>query len=486
MRLQSPLKFASVAITAGLLTSCSSAQINAFNDQVRTIGKEYGKPILCVTGVAVGAAAGYALNERNGALIGAGIGGAIGCAVGAAWQQRLQELDRIAKEEQLTISIEEIKTANQAQATQSSGLVAQIEDTGMFPSGSAELTPAGQRAVQKIAETYATSFTQGNYGERRLLVVGHTDATGGAQLNQRLSEQRARRVGEVLRQAGVPSQAIYYQGAGASRPVVSNADPLLRAKNRRVEITEVTSSSMLAQRVSSEANNPRYLQHGTATTAQPSSRTSAATQTQPSRQTSSSTANTNGRSTAKINFAGVPAGQQAWELGQLLQPKRDGFSLISSAHAQETPMSSCVMDMPRMSGEVRSLATGDALERPATRDHLAGYNRVWANTVNNHLVMISPVSILRDGARVGRQPFLQVVENYGTDHSTTHKTIQAFANTYEGENEVLYRVFATESSSPISCIDVVFSKQQPSALGGTLFYPDRGENYTSTFLPVRS
>lgn len=483
MRFQSPLKVASVAITAGLLTSCTSAQLNSFNNQVRELGRDYGTPILCVTGAAVGAAAGYAINERNGMLIGAGIGGAIGCAVGASWQKRLQELDRIAKEEQLSISIEELKTTGQGPVAQGSGLVAQIEDSGMFPSGSAVLTAAGQRAVQKIAATYAADFTQGNYGERRLLIVGHTDATGGAELNQRLSEQRARRVGEVLQQAGIPKDAIYYQGAGASRPVASNADPLQRSRNRRVEITEVTSTSMLAQRVSSEANNPRYLQHGTATRAQPVRSAPVDTAaSNPPRSTPTNAA----RSTARINFAGVPASRQRWELGQMLQPKRDGFSIVSSAHAQDVPMSSCVMDMPRMSGDVRSLATGEAMERPATRDHLAGYNRVWANTVNNHLVMISPVSILRDGARVGRQPFLQVVEDYGTDHSTTHKTIKAYANTYEGENEVLYRVFATEASSPISCIDVVFSKQQPSALGGTLFYPDQGENYTSTFLPVRS
>lgn len=486
MYLRSSLRAATLVAGAAFVTSCSTAQINSFNEQVRAVGKNYGTPILCATGVVLGAAAGYAINERKGAVIGAGLGGAIGCAVGATWQKRLQELDRIAQEEQLRISIEEIRATSQNQNSGGSGLVAQIEDTGMFPSGSAVLTPAGQRAVQKIAEAYAAGFNQGDYGERRLLVVGHTDATGGAKLNQRLSEQRARRVGEVLQQAGIPPEAIYYQGAGASRPVVSNADPLLRAKNRRVEITEVTSTSMLAQRVSSETNNPRYLQHGTATTPQPATRPPAASQSRPNTQGNNPATSTRGRSEAKIDFAGVPAGQKPWELGQLLHPKSDGFSLISSAHAQETPMSSCVMDMPRMSGDVRSLATGDALARPATRDHLAGYNRVWANTVNNHLVMISPVSILRDGARVGRQPFLQVVENYGTDHSTTHKTIQAFANTYEGETEVLYRVFATETSSPISCIDVVFSKQQPGALGGTLFYPDQGENYTSTFLPVRS
>lgn len=479
----SRIKALSLSIVAASLTACSSTQVQNFNDRITTIGKDYGAPILCVTGTVVGAAAGYAINEERGLAAGAALGGALGCAVGAMWQRHLQELDRIATEEQLSIAVEQVEMPSTAQQVKGSGLVAQIEDTGMFPSGSAQLTADGRRSIRKLAELYAQGF-QGNYGEKRLLVVGHTDATGGAALNQRLSEQRAKAVGIELRQAGIPAEAIFYQGAGASRPSTSNADPLLRGKNRRVEITEVTSEAMLSHRIAAEQSNTKYLQYGTATTTVSSPKRPVTPQSRPTAKPTPVTQAAD-RSTAIVDFSGVSAASQPWMLGKLIAPKASGFTFIRSAHASP-PISDCTMDMPRISGEVRSLATGNARPQHATRDHLAGYNRVWANTVNNHLVTIAPVSILRDGARVGKQPFLQVVENYGKTNSKTHSTIAATANTYEGENEVLYRAFATDQSAAITCIDVVFNKQQPEALGGSLFYKDRGEHFTAAFVPVRN
>lgn len=480
----SRIKALALGIIAASLTACSSTQVQNFNDRVTTIGKDYGAPILCVTGTVVGAAAGYAINEKKGLLAGAAVGGALGCAVGVAWQNHLQELDRIAKEEQLSIAVEQVEMPRTGQQVKGAGLVAQIEDNGMFPSGSAQLTADGRRSIRKLAELYAQGF-QGDYGERRLLVVGHTDATGGAALNQRLSEQRAKAVGTELRQAGIPAEAIFYQGAGASRPTTSNANPLLRGKNRRVEITEVTSEAMLSHRIATESSNAKYLQYGTATTTASSKpKTPVTPQSRPLAKPAPVT-QTAVRSTAQVDFAGVSAASQPWMLGQLIAPKASGFTFIRSVHAS-LPMSDCTMDMPRISGEVRSLATGNARPQHATRDHLAGYNRVWANTVNNHLVTIAPVSILRDGARVGKQPFLQIVENYGQVNSKTHTTIAATANTYEGENEVLYRAFATDQSAAITCIDVVFNKQKPEALGGSLFYEDRGEHFTAAFVPVRN
>ena len=116
-----------------------------------------------------------------------------------------------------------------------------------------------------------------------------------------------------------------------------------------------------------------------------------------------------------IDFGGQPALVSNWTLGQAITPKSGGFALIATANAADIPMSSCESDKPRQSGEVFNLASGKALETHATTDYLPGYNnRVWAQTVNGHLVTISPVSILRDSAAVDRQPFVEVVQNYQT------------------------------------------------------------------------
>ncbi|MCC5291687.1 OmpA family protein, partial [Staphylococcus aureus] len=79
-----------------------------------------------------------------------------------------------------------------------------------------------------------------------------------AATNQRLSEQRARAVASILAEQGVAPQRMFFQGAGASRPIADNSDTQQRGKNRRVEIVEVTDRNMLVKRVNAEQNNTKY------------------------------------------------------------------------------------------------------------------------------------------------------------------------------------------------------------------------------------
>lgn len=67
-------------------------------------------------------------------------------------------------------------------------------------------------------------------------VEGHTDSKGSDAYNQKLSEQRANAVREVLvNQYGVPAERVNAAGYGESRPVADNATDAGRAINRRVE-----------------------------------------------------------------------------------------------------------------------------------------------------------------------------------------------------------------------------------------------------------
>ncbi|QWV17061.1 OmpA family protein [Stutzerimonas zhaodongensis] len=502
--------FRLTALSCAFLTiaGCSNQQMQGLKDSVTTIGKDYGMPVLCGVGIIAGGAAGYALKGNDGALIGAAAGGAIGCALGHAWQSRLQELDRIAKEENLKITTEQLTVASGAIVTavpKDAGLVTQIEDSGMFSSDSDRLTDSGTRAVTKLAQMYAKptetdpQAATEQLQTRRLLVVGHSDATGGAAYNQKLSERRARTVGKALVRAGIPSTSIFYQGAGSSRPIADNSDPLVRGQNRRVEIVELANEQALAMRAQAEAGNTKYLQYGTSTTAKPkanSGQTAEASQSKsaptPVQTTASKTPASPALSAAKqvakaepaVDFAGKPAQAYNWTMAQNIRPKSSGFELISSARASEMPMVSCEADMPRNAGAILSMADDKPLQRRATRDYLPGYNnRVWANTVNGHLVTVSPVSILRENAQVDRQPIVQVVKDYD-QNSRKAQTIKAVANTYEGESQVLYRVFASDAKTPVSCMDLVFSKGNAKVTEGALYYPAGSEAYMASFMPI--
>jgi len=67
-------------------------------------------------------------------------------------------------------------------------------------------------------------------------ITGHTDNTGSADYNQKLSEQRAATVKDFLVKNGIDPSKITILGKGESTPIADNATKEGRAKNRRVEI----------------------------------------------------------------------------------------------------------------------------------------------------------------------------------------------------------------------------------------------------------
>ena len=73
----------------------------------------------------------------------------------------------------------------------------------------------------------------------RLSIDGHTDDTGDAAHNQRLSEARAKSVVAALTAQGIDAARLQAQGHGQSSPVADNATDEGRAANRRVELVRL-------------------------------------------------------------------------------------------------------------------------------------------------------------------------------------------------------------------------------------------------------
>lgn len=484
--MKTPQKLSLLA-SAILLSSCASLD-NA--------GKDYGTAIGCVGGALLGAGLTYALTgNAEKAAYGGLAGGAVGCAAGHIWQNRLQQLEQIAQEEHLKMQLETLKTQapasnGQPAAPSDAGLVAQVQDQGMFPVGSDQLSADGLRQVRKLAEAFKPAPGQKTQ-DGAILVVGHTDASGPADFNQQLSERRARSVGKVLAEAGIDPKSLYFQGVGAARPLADNATSEGRAQNRRVELVQVSSVALLQQRIKQEQNNPRYLAHGTRAPATETPRTtevaSSKSASVPSTPVAAPKAQTSKLSADFIDFGGIPANQDSWALGQLITPKSGGFSLISSAYAS-VPVSSCQADQPRVAGSVKNLASGDELaEAHDTDEYLPGLNgRVWANTLNGNLVAITPIAVLRDDAQVAKQPRIQLVKGYAQNHKGKATTLKAVANTFEGQDTLLYRVFIDDQQAPVSCLDVVLQKFSGKAVDGKLFYDRAGEAYVAKFVPIRT
>jgi outer membrane protein OmpA-like peptidoglycan-associated protein len=113
-------------------------------------------------------------------------------------------------------------------------VIVTLDSMSLFDSGNAQLKPGSTRAMVGALEMIRS------HPGKRILVAGHTDATGTPDTNLRLSIARAAAVRDWLIDAsGMPATQFAIQGYGDTRPIASNEAPQGRAKNRRVEITLV-------------------------------------------------------------------------------------------------------------------------------------------------------------------------------------------------------------------------------------------------------
>ena len=136
--------------------------------------------------------------------------------------------------------------ANKAQIARLQGAIAYtVNSEALFPSGSTQMSPAGQRLISQFASRLAPTQTA------HLLIKGYTDnAPVGPALqrqgitdNQVLSQKRAEAVRDYLISQGSKPDLIEAQGFGEADPVASNDTAAGRAKNRRVVLTLGSASS---------------------------------------------------------------------------------------------------------------------------------------------------------------------------------------------------------------------------------------------------
>jgi outer membrane protein OmpA-like peptidoglycan-associated protein len=105
-----------------------------------------------------------------------------------------------------------------------------IEQQIQFQVDSAIILPESDALMREIADTLIK-----NPRITQVEVQGHTDSSGTAEYNQKLSEQRATAVKDWLIAHGVPDSRLYARGYGESQPLIPNVTKALKAQNRRVQ-----------------------------------------------------------------------------------------------------------------------------------------------------------------------------------------------------------------------------------------------------------
>ena len=109
------------------------------------------------------------------------------------------------------------------------GLSINLPDV-LFEYNSDELTDDSEDVLNGIIDVLE------EYPGVHVRVQGHTDNTGAAGYNKKLSNNRAKSVVDyIMTNSNMKSERFSYKGLGESQPIASNKTPSGRKKNRRVE-----------------------------------------------------------------------------------------------------------------------------------------------------------------------------------------------------------------------------------------------------------
>lgn len=184
-------------------------------------------------GAAVGAGLGALIGGGKGALIGSAIGAGVGAGAGALIGNKM---DKQQKE------LEQIQNAQVEETVDQNGLQAikvTFEGGILFPTGKSALSASAKNSLSQFAASLR------NNPDTNVQIFGYTDNTGGYDVNNRISNERADAVRTYLVNSGITGTRITAAGIPMADYVASNETAEGRAQNRRVEIYISANETMI-------------------------------------------------------------------------------------------------------------------------------------------------------------------------------------------------------------------------------------------------
>lgn len=231
------LKNISIMAFAMLLTfsftNCKAVQ-NANN-------KQKGAAIGATGGAILGAILGNNLGKGGkgelGAVIGGVIGGGAGVLIGSKMDKQAQEIEN----EIPGAIVERVDNGIVVTFDENSGVY--------FDTSKYDINTASQTTLNKLAGVFK------EYPDTNILVVGHTDSSGGEAYNMTLSKNRAVAVTNYLSGKGLLSTRFTTKWFGEEQPTNDNTTAEGRAKNRRVNIAILPNEKMIKEAKTQSGEN---------------------------------------------------------------------------------------------------------------------------------------------------------------------------------------------------------------------------------------
>jgi outer membrane protein OmpA-like peptidoglycan-associated protein len=197
-----------------ILGGCQTT--DPYTGEQKTSNTAKGTGIGAVGGAIAGAILGG--GKRKGVLIGAGLGALTGAAVGNYMDKQEDQLR--AQLQGTGVSVSRVGDS----------IVLNMPGNITFATNSSNISADFYQVLDSVA------LVINKFEKTYVDVIGHTDNTGAADYNQRLSEARANSVARYLESHKVLPARIVTMGMGENSPIASNDTAEGRSQNRRVEI----------------------------------------------------------------------------------------------------------------------------------------------------------------------------------------------------------------------------------------------------------
>jgi outer membrane protein OmpA-like peptidoglycan-associated protein len=194
-------------------TACTT---NPYTGEKEASKTGIGAGIGAASGAILGAIAGG--GKRKNVLLGAGIGALAGGGVGYYMDKQDNELRA------------QLQNTGVSVTRDGDNIILNMPGNITFATGSSDINADFFAVLNSVA------LVVNKYEKTYIDIIGHTDNTGAAEMNQRLSEARANSVARYLESQKVLPARIVTSGMGMNNPIASNSTPEGRAQNRRVEI----------------------------------------------------------------------------------------------------------------------------------------------------------------------------------------------------------------------------------------------------------
>jgi len=198
------------------MTACTS--MDPYTGEQKTSNTTKGAAIGAIAGAVIGAATASKNDRKQAVLRGAAGGAAVGAGTGYYMDRQEAKLRQ------------ELAGSGVQVAREGDNIRLIMPGNITFATGKSDIKSGFHSVLTSVAKVLA------EFKDNSILVAGHTDNVGGADLNQGLSEQRAWSVKAFLQNSGVPGGRVQAIGFGYRFPVASNKTAEGRQANRRVEL----------------------------------------------------------------------------------------------------------------------------------------------------------------------------------------------------------------------------------------------------------